>query len=539
MEKHNSASFIRKQDWHGLPSFPIVPIRARKLQELLMPRKLTTHKLEFKVCAGRRVNISGKESPQKKKLRDFDKSKTRLNLEHPAPLQSSEKLHEDQIDLQSDQAIGCIVSAQANFMRVIVLNSGEKKEGLATKGDSARIEHAVHNIDRVQGSYTEKTILASGMPMDTTEVLHRQDKTGRELLCVVRALLKKIKRRVMVGDKVLISGIDWIDGRGMIEQVLDRQTEIWDPPVANVDQLLVMASLDRPRPEPMSLGRFLVEAESTGIPFTVVFNKADLGSPKDVSDWESRLTSWGYKPLFCSAVSKLGIDSLVKILANRTTAIIGPSGVGKSSVINALCDEAGLKLWSRNCEEETMNIIGSDVVQNWSKGFEEQAVSEVSERSGRGKHTTRNVSLLKLPKAGYLADTPGFNQPGLAQVSSRSLPSLFPEIRKKLSETQCAFADCLHVGEPNCVVGGDWERYADYLQLLEEVKKREQLEMKTFGTKRESEMRYKVKALGVKQAEPRLVLKKHRRISRHSEKQDFAVELAEDADEFPSSSERL
>lgn len=532
MDKQNSAS-ITKQEWQGLPFFSVVPMRARKLhKELLFPRKLTTHKLELKVCAGRHIDNARKESPQRKKLRDFDKSKTPLTLAPSTPLQSSEKLHEDHIHLHSDQAIGRIVSAQANFMRVIVLNPGERKEGLTKEHDLEGIEQAVlHHNDHVAHSRIEKASLADGMLLDESEVLDREGKLGMELLCVVRALLKKIKRRVMVGDKVLISGVDWIDGRGMIEQVLDRESEIWDPPVANVDQLLVLASLDRPRPEPLSLSRFLIEAESTGIPFTVVFNKTDLVSLEDVSDWERRLNSWGYKPLFCSAAMKLGIGSLVDILANRTSAIIGPSGVGKSSVINALCDEAGVKLWSRSCEEESTNAIDSDAVQTWSEVFEEQAVGEVSERSGRGKHTTRHVSLLKLPKAGYLADTPGFNQPGLAKVSTKSLPFLFPEIRIKLSESQCAFANCLHIGEPNCVVGGDWERYAHYLQLLEEVKKREQLEMKTFGTKRENEMRYKVKAFGVKQAEPRLVLKKHRRISRHSGKQDLAVELAEDADE--------
>ena len=101
---------------------------------------------------------------------------------------------------------------------------------------------------------------------------------GTELLCVVRAVLKKIKKVVMVGDKVLVSGIDWIDGRGMVEEVFDRKSETSDPPVANVDQILVLFSLDRPRPEPASVSRFVLEAESTGIPFRLIFNKIDLVS---------------------------------------------------------------------------------------------------------------------------------------------------------------------------------------------------------------------------------------------------------------------
>lgn len=102
------------------------------------------------------------------------------------------------------------------------------------------------------------------------------DKTGVELLCVVRALLKKIKRRVLVGDKVVVGSIDWVDRRGMIENVFQRSTEILDPPVANVDHLLLLFSMDQPKLEPFTLTRFLVEAESTGIPLTLALNKVEL-----------------------------------------------------------------------------------------------------------------------------------------------------------------------------------------------------------------------------------------------------------------------
>lgn len=99
---------------------------------------------------------------------------------------------------------------------------------------------------------------------------------GIELLCVVRELLKKIKRRVMVGDKVLVGSIDWVDRRGKIENVYQRNSEILDPPVANVDHLLVFFSLEQPKLEPFALTRFLVEAESTGIPLTLALNKTEL-----------------------------------------------------------------------------------------------------------------------------------------------------------------------------------------------------------------------------------------------------------------------
>lgn len=343
---------------------------------------------------------------------------------------------------------------------------------------------------------------------------------GVELLCVVRAVLKKIKRRVLVGDSVVISSIDWVDRRGLIEDVYQRKSEILDPPVANVDHFLVLFSMEQPKLEPFTLTRFLVEAESTGIPFTLALNKSELVDEKTLIEWNSKLRSWGYKPIFCSVGSKLGIDHLKFILTEQTTVIAGPSGVGKSSLINALRSTTGVL---RPVEED--NWLDRMVKDN--KWFEDQRVGEVSSRSGRGKHTTRNVSLLPLSEGGYLADTPGFNQPSLIKVTKQSLAQTFPEIRKKLSESQtkCAFSDCLHLGEPGCIIGGDWERYSYYLQLLDEIRIREEFQLRTFGTKRESDVRYKVGELGVKQAEPRLETKKHRRQSRKRINQSILDDL--------------
>lgn len=507
----------------------------------------------FQVCAARRPDSARaprlKDLP-KKRLRDLSQTTGPSGVKKPVPFQYiSEKLsEEEELNLNYDQAIGQIVSAQANFMRVIVWRAGA--------GERSSTAHRTVNVEHIcqQGnlSQTDLQLLnnaTGGFSLEARENVDempgfcnaehtdKERKVGRELLCVVRALLKKVKRKVMVGDKVMVSGIDWTEGRGMIDEIFDRESEIVDPPVSNVDQLLVLFSMDRPRIEVMTLSRFLIEAESTGISFTLVFNKSDLASPKEIAEWEDRLLLWGYKPLFCSVSTKFGIIPLVNILSNKTSVIVGPSGVGKSSLINVLRDQVGVKSWSKSlvhdCEDEFSRQSDSNRAEEWSRGFEEQMVGEVSDRSGRGKHTTRNVTLLRLPSGGYLADTPGFNQPGLVKVTTKSLAHLFPEIRSKISGgSSCAFSDCLHIGEPDCVVGGDWERYAHYLQLLEDLKKREKIELKTFGTKRESEMRYKVKALGVKQPEPRLVLKTHRRISRHEVKQQLATEVAEEVEEL-------
>ncbi|KAL5163867.1 Small ribosomal subunit biogenesis GTPase RsgA 1, mitochondrial [Glycine soja] len=400
----------------------------------------------------------------KQTLKEFSSLAPVLSLEASPPLTES-------------QAIGVVAASQANFMRVIVPEN-----------------------DEPSGSFR-----------------------GVEILCVVRALLKKIKRRVMVGDKVLVGSIDWVDRRGMIENVFHRTSEILDPPVANVDQLLVLFSLEQPKPEPFTLTRFLVEAESTGIPLTLALNKTELVDNEIISSWKARLRSWGYEPVFCSVESGHGLDLLGFKLRDQTTVIVGPSGVGKSSLINALRSNPSNAAEGENWFEP---VLGS-------KWLEDQRVGEVSTRSGRGKHTTRHVSLLPLSEGGFLADTPGFNQPSLLKVTKQSLAQTFPEIRKMLSASEiekCSFNNCLHLGEPGCIVKGDWERYSYYFQLLDEIRIREEFQLRTFGTKREGDVRLKMGDMGVQQAEPRLEPKKHRRQSRKRINQSILDELDDDDD---------
>ncbi|KAL6011323.1 hypothetical protein ACLOJK_001769 [Asimina triloba] len=400
--------------------------------------------------------------PDKNLLKAKESIKELSSLTHDSPIQSRPTL-------QPSQAVGLVAAAQANFMRVFVEDS------------------------------------AAGNPV------------GIELLCVVRALLKKIRRRVFVGDKVLVGSVDWVDRRGMIEDVFERQTEVGDPPVANVDRLLVLFSMEQPKLEPFLLTRFLVEAESTEIPLTLALNKAELVEEEVLLAWKSRIRAWGYEPLFCSVDSKIGLDTLANTLKGQTTVIVGPSGVGKSSLINAL----------RSNQPISDDSLEHSEARKW---FEDQRVGEVSMRSGRGKHTTRHVSLLPLSEGGYLADTPGFNQPSLMKATKKNLAQMFPEIRRMLSASgpaKCSFNDCLHLGEPGCLVKGDWERYPYYLQLLDEIKIREEFQLRTFGTKRESDVRFKVGDMGVKQAEPRLERKKHRRPSRKRLNQSLLDELDE------------
>ncbi|KAK3040833.1 hypothetical protein RJ639_029177 [Escallonia herrerae] len=419
----------------------------------------------------------GRNPQQPKPNKHLLKSRDiKRHLSGPSPIFTPEEFSPR--TLSPNHAIGMVASAQANFMRVVV---------------------------------SEKPAASDG-----------GEGPGVELLCVVRALLKKIKRRVLVGDRVLVGSIDWVERRGMIENVFARTSETVDPPVANVDQLVVLFSMDQPRVEAALLTRFLVDAESSGIPLTLALNKAELVGEETLVAWKSRLHSWGYEPIFCSVESKRGLDTLQFTLREKTSVIVGPSGVGKSSLINALRSSQPVPGAAEgdNCVDA---ILGS-------KWLEDQRVGEVSVRSGRGKHTTRHVSLLPLSGGGYLADTPGFNQPSLIKVTKQFLAQHFPELREMLNSRKpekCLFNNCLHIGEKECIVKADWERYPYYLELLDEIKTREEIQLRTIGTKREDDVRYKVGDMGVKQAEPRLEPKKHRRQSRKKINQSFLGELDE------------
>eukprot|EP00850_Spirogloea_muscicola_P011142 SM000068S20574 [mRNA] locus=s68:249214:251196:- [translate_table: standard] len=391
----------------------------------------------------------------------------------------------------------------------------------------------------------------------------------------------------------------------MVEDVLPRVSEVLDPPVANVDFILLLFALDRPRLDAAVLSRFLVAAEASAVPFALVLNKADLVPAEVVESWRSRLRSWGYDPVVCSVERRAGLAELTHVLRSRVTVVAGPSGVGKSSLINALWqgssdgpaaaatasseqahfvtagdaagqppasvvlapdgDEDAEDEW--HCgDDEGDNRTGateawqasrcrtSDLcftaipsllaaaatILRWAIGmqvhesshdFRGVRVGAVSDRSGRGRHTTRHVSMLHLPLGGLLADTPGFAQPSLGAVSSAGLAQCFPEVRMRTEEASCSFANCQHLGEPGCAVGSDWERHEHYTSLLAEIQRREEVEKRELGTKRESQIRYKVGAAGVQLPEPRLVKKKHRRESRrqaHQEVEDSLFDAEEE-----------
>lgn len=265
----------------------------------------------------------------------------------------------------------------------------------------------------------------------------------RRLLCTRRTRLGKSGQQICVGDRVGVDGIDWPSGRGAVVSLEPRTSLLQRPAVANVSRVVVVASLAEPALDPLQLCRFLATAETTGQPVLAVLSKADLLPEAEVEQWCRRLAGWGYDARAISTASGRGLEELRRSLmaAEGIAVLCGPSGAGKSSLLNALCPELGLR------------------------------VAAVSGRLQRGRHTTRHVELFPLGAAAapaLLADTPGFNRPELPPDPA-ALPALFPELRQRLAAASCRFRNCRHQGDPGCVAGIDWDRYALYGQCLREV----------------------------------------------------------------------
>ena len=320
------------------------------------------------------------------------------------------------------------------------------------------------------------------------------NETISELLCLRRTRLKKLGQKIMVGDRVQVEEPDWMGRRGAVSAVLPRKSELDRPPVANADQILLVFAQEEPTLDPHQLSRFLVKAESTKLKILLGLSKSDLVSEEVRGQWRDRLQAWGYDPFFLSLYAQDEFERLKLQLKDKITILAGPSGVGKSSLINRLIPEQDIR------------------------------VAKVSGKLGRGRHTTRHVELFELTDGGLLADTPGFNQPQL-DSSPEELPTLFPEVRKRLAEQHCQFSNCRHRSEPNCAVRGespegDWERYGDYLVYLEELEALQ--ESRDRQADPETTLKEKRDSDGQVTLEPKLEQKRYRRESRKSKRQGIS-----------------
>lgn len=267
--------------------------------------------------------------------------------------------------------------------------------------------------------------------------------TDTELLtCRLRGKLKRDRRGVSAvcpGDLVELTKL--ADGTGVLERPLARRNLLRRPAVANIDQVILTFAAAEPDLHPLLLNRFLVLAEWSGIPSVIIcVNKMDLAAEQDVlSCYENY-----YPVLRVSAERGEGMELLRERLAGKVTVFAGPSGVGKSSVLNAL--HAGLSL----------------------------ATGAVSEKIRRGRHTTRVAELLPFA-GGFLVDTPGFSSMELADIDPAELSACFPDFQPYLGH--CRFSPCTHSHEPDCAVKAALEageilreRYDAYCAILDEIK---------------------------------------------------------------------
>lgn len=268
--------------------------------------------------------------------------------------------------------------------------------------------------------------------------------------CVLRGRFRIGRQRVLVGDYVEF--IIQNERSGIIETVLPRRTTLLRPRVVNVEQAVIVLATRDPYPNPLLLDRFLIQAKDAGIRAYINFNKIDLGT-EEIQKLTATYLKIGYSVLLTSAKEKKGIDELRKILANGITVLAGPSGVGKSSLLNAISPDLMLK------------------------------TGAISGKAGTGKHTTRHVELLPLSEGGFVVDTPGFSKLGLPEVDRVELAGLFPEFEPYIYT--CHFTGCLHMQEPGCAVkkalqAGEISslRYNNYLRLLNEVVERERRYLK-------------------------------------------------------------
>ena len=274
---------------------------------------------------------------------------------------------------------------------------------------------------------------------DSKELYIDQNSEKIRLLCTRRGKLDYRGSPIDVGDIVYVESIDYKNKRAVISDVEPRQSFLKRPSVANVTLIAVCISVEDPLFNSEQTSRFLITAESANIKPVIILTKIDLINKNVLNFYINKLKLWGYDSFAVSIKNLQGFDQIIeRFRQSRLTVLAGPSGVGKTSLINNLIPSISLP------------------------------TSSVSKKLRRGIHTTRHVELFAIGNGSLLADTPGFNRPEIVSDTSNFV-TLFPEFRAQLVNSKCKFRNCLHRDEPGCVINKEFERYSFYRENLEEM----------------------------------------------------------------------
>ena len=265
--------------------------------------------------------------------------------------------------------------------------------------------------------------------------------------CKAKGIFRHRNQKPLVGDDVEIDIVSKEDMKGNITDILERRSELIRPAVANIDQTLVVFAAKSPAPNRNLLDRFLVMMESQGMKSILCFNKMDLAEDEEINELISTYEKARYVVLLISVKQNNGKDKVLELLNGKTTSLAGPSGVGKSSLLNTLVPDAVME------------------------------TGDISRKIERGKHTTRHSEIFCLGDSTYLMDTPGFSSIYTCPCEKEELRDYFPEFYKY--EGKCRFNGCVHVNEPDCAVKEAVEkghigqsRYDNYVQFYNEIKER-------------------------------------------------------------------
>lgn len=263
--------------------------------------------------------------------------------------------------------------------------------------------------------------------------------------CKAKGIFRYKNIKPLVGDNVEIDVISEEEATGNIIKVLERKNALIRPEVANIDQALIVFAVKSPSPNLNLLDRFLVMMEVQEVPCIIAFSKSDLADEEEIRMLCETYRQAGYETLSISTLEDINIDRIEQIIAGKTTALAGPSGVGKSTLLNRLVPEANME------------------------------TGDISRKIERGKHTTRHSEIFHAGEDTYILDTPGFSSMYVNSFEKEELKYYFPEFEPYFGS--CKFNGCVHVNEPGCSVKEALDagkisrsRYDNYVLLYEELK---------------------------------------------------------------------